>query len=91
MTKTKFKRLLDKALECLGLVVPKELKSDKDLESYIQEKGELIEQLLQNIEEAQELIEVLSRDISNLEALKRQIEIEEYKELNPHAKDIFYT
>lgn len=74
----KFKYLADSPTTIKGLNEQlNECKSDQESD-------------LNSIEEITETISIRDVYISNLETIIKQVEIEEYKILNPHAKDIFY-
>ncbi|QKX07774.1 hypothetical protein HN014_22505 (plasmid) [Aquimarina sp. TRL1] len=47
-----------------------------------------IEKMNELIEDCKKLIEIKDNDLINLDSIKNQIEVEEYKELNP-GKNIF--
>lgn len=91
MTSKKWQRLFKKALKTLGLAVDDNtaIKSTKDLNALIKDNEMEKVKMEDLIQRCNEIIEQADRNINNLIALKNQIEIEEYKEMNPNAKAIY--
>lgn len=92
----KEKRLIKKAMSSLGLKwsddsTESEMDTIKKIKQEVSDYEGLIETCLQSIEEYKEHIESAERSIESLKTIIDQVEIEEYKEMNPNAKDIFFT
>jgi len=86
-------RLVKKALEALNLEYDNSeheepLNDVKDVKLLIQHFNSQIDSYRENIENCEHNIEVCEGNVQKLNALLDQIEIEEYKELNP-GKDVF--
>ena len=92
MTKKQEAECIEIALETLGLTWGEgdEPKSIKELKSELSEYKELAEKCRLYIEECNENIESANHHMNNIRAVIKQVEVEEYKKLNPNAKDVFY-
>ena len=84
-------RLIKKALESLGWSWEDdsyELNTIKDIDNIIWEAKDSLSQIENIRADLDESDELMKKSIEEMETLKNQIEIEEYKELNPKA-DVF--
>ena len=86
-------KYIQKALDFLGLTWNEsgiyELNSVKDIDFILSERKGLLLQCENGIEDLKESIQILNEQIQNLENIKKQTIVEEYKDLNPNA-DVFY-
>ena len=81
-------RHIKAALQFLNLTCPQEFKSEKEIEDFYSELESDIKEMKWAIEEAKAAIEKAEILLCDLERLKHQSKVEEYKELNP-GKEIF--
>lgn len=77
------------AFAFFGYECPSEFKSESDISLEIENCKNLEHQLLVSIEEGKETLKSLIEQRENLEQIKAQIKVEEYKDLNPNAKGVF--
>jgi len=90
--KKKHDKYVQRALDALGFSWNEELGSyfnEKDIKEHLRLNEMRLTEFEDRITEIEGFIEIAKRNIENHKLILRQIEIEEYKELNPHAKDIF--
>ncbi|AEI50276.1 hypothetical protein [Runella slithyformis] len=83
-------RHIKKAFEYFGYECPDEIIKESDLKMEIEDSKQAKHSLLVAIETAQEHMKKLDDWIDLLESVKQQVKAEEYRELNPHAKDVFF-
>lgn len=87
----KEQKLIKAAYESLGYEYDKDsLKTIKEIENLSKDATNEIENLINIIERCKESIEKLEECVAVFQELLRQIKIEEYKAINPKAKDIFF-
>ena len=86
----KEEKLIKAACEVVGLNSDVDFKKIEDVKIFRDKIKEGIEYTIVTEQEAIEHREKLQGYLNAIEQLLQQIDIEEYKLLNPHAKDIFY-
>ncbi len=89
----KHNKIVEKALKALNFTWNEELGfsyfDEKDVKVQLGLNEMKLREYEDRITEIEGYIEIAKNNIENHKLMLRQIEIEEYKELNPHAKDIF--
>jgi len=90
--KGKHSKIVQKALDALGFNWNEAIQpcfDEKDIKQQLKFSEMQLVEFEDYIEAANRNIEIAKRNIENYRLILRQIEIEEYKELNPNAIDIF--
>ena len=91
MSKSKKQQIeiMKAAFNALGFEYDENYKNEADLDREIKEKEDLKEQCLEKIESLKEAFGTIEKYIEQMKMIKQQFEIEEYRLMNPHAKEIY--
>lgn len=77
-------KYLKRAISTIGIVFgDEEPQNEKDLDRIISDSRRLVSDAELKLEELKEAVEVLRHQIELAQAVKRQIKVERYKDLNP--------
>lgn len=81
--------IFQKALNTLGLTAPDHIKGVEDVIGQVKQCELNIEDMLNVIESAKECIEEWKKIKDEANDILAQVKIEEYKALNPNAKNVY--